>query len=476
MAINSSPPQSSTSLYSSTQIIQIPYNYLPRDYQVPFWVAMTQERKKRAVMIWHRRSGKDKTALNFAVSQMFPENGGRIGTYYHLFPTYAQGKKVMWDGDDKTGYKSMNHFPGFSAHKHPAGIVARKNETELRVELTNGSAYQIIGTDNIDSIRGTNPAGVIYSEYAWQNPQAELILSPILAENGGWAIFNSTPLGHNHCEGLYRMARGNPDWYCSLLTVDNTRDHAGNLVYPPEKIESERQRLIAQGKSESDAETFIQQEYYCSFEGYLEGSYYSEQLRAARAQGRISRVPWRTNEPVYTFWDIGVGDSTAIWFGQRYKHLMLFVDYYEDHGKQLGHYAKILHEKPYTYGGHYWPHDGKNRDFSGREGEDRRDTGQRLGVRPIYIVPRGDIDDGIDSARRLFSQCWFDAKNCAKGLDALASYHKEWDEDRKEFRQRPFHDWASHGADAFRTMAKCRWDLPVQDDTQHRLPPSAMSA
>jgi len=414
--------------------------------------------------------------LNFAVSQMFPENGGRIGTYYHLFPTYAQGKKVMWDGDDKTGYKSMNHFPGFSAHKHPAGIVARKNETELRVELTNGSAYQIIGTDNIDSIRGTNPAGVIYSEYAWQNPQAELILSPILAENGGWAIFNSTPLGHNHCEGLYRMARGNPDWYCSLLTVDNTRDHAGNLVYPPEKIESERQRLIAQGKSESDAETFIQQEYYCSFEGYLEGSYYSEQLRAARAQGRISRVPWRTNEPVYTFWDIGVGDSTAIWFGQRYKHLMLFVDYYEDHGKQLGHYAKILHEKPYTYGGHYWPHDGKNRDFSGREGEDRRDTGQRLGVRPIYIVPRGDIDDGIDSARRLFSQCWFDAKNCAKGLDALASYHKEWDEDRKEFRQRPFHDWASHGADAFRTMAKCRWDLPVQDDTQHRLPPSAMSA
>jgi len=407
---------------------------------------------------------------------MFPENGGRRGVYYHLFPTYAQGKKAVWDGIDERGFRVMDHFPGFSAAKHPSGIVARKNETELKVELTNGSSYQIIGTDNIDSIRGTNPVGCIFSEYSLQDPQAWDVLSPILLQNGGWALFNFTPRGHNHAEGLYRMAKNDPAWYCSRFTVDDTKDDNGKPVITREQIESERRRLIAQGKSESDAETFLQQEYYCSFEGYLEGSYYSEQLRAARAQGRISRVPWRVNEPVYTFWDIGVGDSTSIWFGQRYKHLMLFVDYYEDRGKQLGHYAKVLHEKPYTYAGHYWPHDGKNRDFSGREGEDRRDTGQRLGVRPIYIVPRGDIDDGIDSVRRLFSQCWFDAKACAKGLDALASYHKEWDEDRKEFRQRPFHDWASHGADAFRTMAKCRWDLPVQDDEHHRLPPSAMSA
>jgi len=469
-----SPLQSSTSS-SNSQVIRIPYNYLPRPYQLPFWLAMN-EGKTRAVKCWHRRSGKDTTDLNFTVSRMFPENGGRRGVYYHLFPTYAQGRKVMWDGIDERGFRVMDHFPGFSARQHPSGIVARKNETELRVELTNGSTYQIIGTDNIDSIRGTNPVGCVFSEYSLQDPQAWDVLSPILLQNGGWALFNFTPRGHNHAEGLYRMAKNDPAWYCSRFTVDDTKDDNGKPVITREQIESERRRLIAQGKSESDAETFLQQEYYCSFEGYLEGSYYSEQLRAARAQGRISRVPWRTNEPVYTFWDIGVGDSTAIWFGQRYKHLMLFVDYYEDHGKQLGHYAKVLHEKPYTYAGHYWPHDGKNRDFSGREGEDRRDTGQRLGVRPIYIVPRGDIDDGIDSVRRLFSQCWFDAKACAKGLDALASYHKEWDEDRKEFRQRPFHDWASHGADAFRTMAKCRWDLPVQDDEHHRLPPSAMSA
>ncbi len=469
------PNQSrSTTSSSNSQTIRIPHNYLPRGYQLPFWLAMS-EGKKRAVKCWHRRSGKDKTDLNFIISHMFPENGGRKGTFFHLFPTYSQGKKVMWDGVDSAGFRVMDHFPGFSS-RQPSGIVARKNETELRVELTNGSAYQIIGTDNIDSIRGTNPVGCVFSEYSLQDPLAWDVLSPILLQNGGWALFNFTPRGHNHAEGLYRMAQQDPDWYCSKFTVDDTKDDQGKPVITREQIESERRRLIAQGKSENDAETFLQQEYYCSFEGYLEGSYYSEQLRAARAAGRITRVPWRTNEPVFTFWDIGVGDSTAIWFGQRYKHLMLFIDYYENHGQQVGHYAKILHEKPYTYYRHFWPHDGKNRDFSGAEGEDRRATGQRLGIRPIDIVPRGDVDDGIDSARRLFSQCWFDAGKCAKGLDALASYHKEWDEDRKEFRQKPFHDWASHGADAFRTMAKSHWELPIQDDMPHRLPPSAMSA
>src|SRR6476469_2074386 len=201
----SSPPRLSTNS-SNSQIIRIPYNYLPRPYQLPFWLAMN-EGKTRAVKVWHRRSGKDKTDLNFTVSRMFPENGGRRGVYYHLFPTYAQGKKAMWDGIDERGFRVMDHFPGFSAGKHPSGIVARKNETELKVELNNGSSYQIIGTDNIDSIRGTNPVGCIFSEYSLQDPQAWDVLSPILLQNGGWALFNFTPRGHNHAEGLYRMAK-----------------------------------------------------------------------------------------------------------------------------------------------------------------------------------------------------------------------------------------------------------------------------
>jgi len=168
--------------------------------------------------IAEHRSGKDKTDLNFTISRMFAENNGRIGTYYHLFPTYAQGRKIMWDGIDKTGFRVMDHFPGFSAKQHPSGIVARKNETELRVELVNGSAYQIIGTDKIDSIIGTNPVGCVFSEYSLQDPRAWDMLSPILLENGGWALFNFTPRGHNHAEGLYRMAQQDSEWYCSRFT------------------------------------------------------------------------------------------------------------------------------------------------------------------------------------------------------------------------------------------------------------------
>ena len=405
---------------------------------------------------------------------MFPENGGRIGTYFHIFPTYTWAKKVMWDGRDADGFRTMDHFPGFSASGHPAGIVAKKNETDLRVELTNGSAYQLIGSDNIDSIRGTNPIGVIYSEYAWQNPQVEQVLSPILLENGGWAVFNTTPQGHNHAEGLYRMARNDPSWYASLLTVDNTRDEHGKSVFSVEAIEAERARLLAQGKPSSDVETYIQQEYYCSFEGIAIGAYYAEVLRRARQDGRITRIPWRGGEPVYTFWDIGVSDATAIWFAQRYRHHLLFVDYYENTGQQVAHYAKVLRDKPYVYGGHYWPHDGKNRDFSG-DG-DRRETGRRLGINPIHIVPRGTVESGIDASMRLFSQSWFDERRCERGLNALGSYCRDFDEDKQTFKPTPRHDWASHGADAFRTMAKSGWDTPPPDNTQHRLPPSMMAS
>lgn len=401
---------------------------------------------------------------------MYPENGGRIGTYFHLFPTYAQAKKVMWDGIDGNGFKVMGHFPD--------ELVRSRNETELQVTLNNGSIYQLIGTDKIDSIVGTNPVGCVFSEYALQNPRAYDLLSPILVENGGWTVFNFTPRGHNHAEGLYKMARNNPAWYCSKYTVDDTRKEDGTPVVSRQQIEAERARLIAQGKSEADADTLIQQEYYCSFEGYLEGAYYSAQLKLAREQGRITRVPWLSGLPVCTFWDLGTsrnhGDSCSIWFAQRLGLQYRFFDYYGNEGEAVGHYAKILRAKPYTYAGHYWPHDGTHKDFGGT-GETRRQTGEGLGLRPIHIVRRGDINDGIEAVRRFFSQCFFDERACEKGLSALEAYHKEYDEDRKEFKANPFHDWSSHPSDAFRTMAMSRWEVVRQDDRPRFVAPSAMS-
>ncbi len=391
---------------------------------------------RRAVKVWHRRSGKDKTDLNFVISKMFPENKGRIGTYFHLFPTYAQGKKIIWDSYDAEGFKVTDHFP--------RQIVAAKNESELQITLTNGSIYQVIGTDKMDSIVGTNPVGCVFSEYALQNPRAWDLIRPILLENDGWALFNLTPRGNNHGKKLYEMAQNNRDWYCSLLTVADTFRADGRRVITDEMINSERR--------EGMADELIQQEYYCSFEGYQEGSYYTKQLLAAEKEGRIADIPWLPNVPVFTWWDLGVGDSTAIWFVQRIGMRINLIDYEEHSGEAIAFYAKLLQSKPYVYARHYWPHDGRNRDFGGT-GQTRRETGEDLGIDPIDIVARGDVDDGIEATRQLLTRCWFDRKKTEKGRDALASYHKEWDEDRREFKQKPEHDWSSHGADGFRTGA-----------------------
>src|SRR5258708_5546794 len=200
--------------------LEVPVNYKPRSYQRAFLDAM-QERK-RAVLVWHRRAGKDKTTLNFTITKMLE----RVGLYYYFFPTYAQGKKILWDGIGKDGFAFMKHFPD--------EIVADRNETEMQIKLTNGSIFQIIGTDKMDSIVGTNPIGCVFSEYALQNPKGWDLMRPVLRENGGWAVFVYTPRGKNHGHRLYDNVRKYPDrWYVSRLTIDDTyRDAPGEDKLP----------------------------------------------------------------------------------------------------------------------------------------------------------------------------------------------------------------------------------------------------
>jgi hypothetical protein len=219
--------------------VTIPHKYSPRPYQKPLWAAI-QRGIKRLVVVWHRRSGKDKTIVNIVAS----ESQKRVGTYFYFFPTYAQGKKILWDGTDKDGFRFLDHFP--------KEIIKNKNETELRIEFKNGSAFQIIGTDKIDSIVGTNPIGCVFSEYSLQDPKAWDLMRPILRENGGWAIFNFTPRGVNHGFKILQVAKDNPDtWFHQVLTVDDT--HAVSQ----EDIDAERR--------EGMPEELIQQEFYCKF-------------------------------------------------------------------------------------------------------------------------------------------------------------------------------------------------------------------
>ncbi len=408
--------------------IQLPYNYEPRPYQLPLLAALDQGYLK-LLAVWHRRAGKDKTLINIVAKKMFE----RVGAYYYFFPTYNQGRKIIWNGMDRSGFKFINHIP--------QPLIKRVDNQQMLIETINGSIFQVIGTDNIDSVVGTNPIGNIFSEYSLQNPRAWDFIRPIVAENGGWSIFNYTPRGSNHGKALYEMALSDPKhWFVQRLTVDDT--HA----ISPEILEQERLEIIK--KDGNDA--LFQQEYYCSFEVPIQGAYYGSQLMELERQGRITNVPWEPSIPVNTYWDLGIGDSTAIWFEQSVGHEVRIIDYYENSGEGLGHYIKKLKEKTYVYGEHYAPHDIQVRELS--SGKSRLESARELGVN-FRIQPKLPIDDGIDAARNLLPMCWFDKEKTERGLNALKSYHKYWDEENKIYSSRPEHDWSSHGSDAFRGMA-----------------------
>lgn len=407
--------------------ITLPHNYTPRDYQLPMLKAL-DEGYTRAVCVWHRRSGKDKTFVNIIAKKMFE----RVGAYYYFFPTYKQGKKILWNGIDRDGFRFMDHIP--------QRLRKRTNDQEMFIETVNGSIFQIIGTDNIDSVVGTNPVGCVFSEYSLQDPRAWDYTRPILAENGGFAIFNYTPRGKNHGYYLLQYAKNDPKWFTNVLTVDDTK------AIPQDVLDQERKEIIA--KDGNDA--LFMQEYYCSFDVPIQGSYYGTQLMQAEQEKRITNIPVDSTMPVHTFWDLGVGDSTAIWFMQHVGNEMRFIDYYETNGEGLQHYIKVLQDKGYVYGDHYAPHDIEVRELG--TGKSRKETAQSLGIN-FRVAPNLPLDDGISAVRSILSQCWFDEVRCEKGLSTLRSYHKEFDDKNETYKDRPTHDWSSHGADAFRYFA-----------------------
>ena len=404
--------------------LEMPHNYTARWYQEPFLHAMETERLKRAVCVWHRRAGKDKTFMNYLVPQMLQ----RIGAYYYYFPTAAMGRDILWDGMDRESFKFMDHFPDM--------LVARKNESEMKVELKNGSIFKIRGTDKREPI-GVNPVGCVFSEYSRQNPKGGWdLVRPILAENEGWAVFNFTPRGKNHAYRLWKMARGNPKWFCEILKADETN------AISAQAIQDERDSGMS--------EELIQQEFYCSFDIGQEGSYYGRLMAKLWSEKKIGNVPCDESAKVYTFWDLGIGDSTVIWFAQFIHKEIHIIDYYENHGEALAHYAKVLQDKPYIYAEHFAPHDIEGRSL--QTGLTTLMVAKQLGIK-FNVLPPDRIEDGIEAARWTLNRCWFDKTKCEQGIDALENYHAEYDDKREDFKPRPEHDWSSHGADAFRYLA-----------------------
>ncbi len=417
----------------------LPHKYSPRSYQLSIMAAVPNQ-YKRGVYVWHRRAGKDRSAWNKTVSEAVRHKA----IYYYFFPTYSQGKKVIWDSiDEKTGIKFIDHIP--------SELILRKNETDMKIELTNGSLIQVVGSDNFNSIMGSNPYGCVFSEFALQDPRAWDFIRPILRENGGWAIFLFTPRGKNHAWEMYRMAQVETSWFAELLTVKETQRDDGSPVITDADIEQERREGVA--------DEMIDQEYFCSFEGMIMGAYYSKMISKLRKEGHMTELPYSPQLQVDTFWDLGIDDSMAIWFMQAVGMQCRFIDYYEASGYGLEHYAKVLKEKEYVYGNHHMPHDADVRELSsGEVAQSRREVAENLGIKPVIVVPRArDINTimqiHIPAVRNILARCWFDEKKCFRGISALEGYRADYDEEKKTVANRPLHDWCSHGADAFRTFA-----------------------
>lgn len=419
--------------------ITLPYKFKPREYQLPFFRAMDNG-CKRAVLIDHRRAGKDKSAFNYVVKEAFK----RVGVYYYFFPTYNQGRKILWDGIDKDGFKFLDHVPKAIRDGDP-------NSTEMKLRLTNGSLIQVVGSDNIDSIVGTNPVGTVFSEYPLQDPKGWEFVRPILRENGGWAVFPYTPRGKNHGYDLYEMARNNKEWYCEKLTVDDTYGRGGTVG--PDQVEEERKAGMS--------ENLIQQEYYCSFDAAVEYAVFGEQVFRCREEGRVTRVPHDSRLPVTTFWDMG-RDGTAVWFLQTVRSEVRVIDYYDSYQSDITADLTILKNKPYLYEKMWMPHDADHKNYS--TGKTPKEIATELGFN-VDIVPRLDKQSQIAAARIFFNRCWFDEEKTKRGFDALSSWHFGYDSKLRINSALPVHDWASHAGDAF-----CQAALSHEEETVWKKP------
>lgn len=419
-----------------TQTIVIPY--APRPLQLKVHKGLDTARF--GVLVCHRRFGKTVLGVNHLIRKALTNNKPRP-RYGYLAPTYTQGKATAWD--------YLQHYsdpvPGRTA-----------NQSELREDFPNGGQVRIYGADNPDSLRGLYFDGVDLDEYGLHQAKTySEVIGPTLVDRGGFALFKGTPNGRNQFYDIAQhakaeVAKGNPDWFYAEYKASET-----GLLDPG---------YLSQARSMMTADEYAQ-EFECSFEAAVKGAIYAREMETAREQKRITVVPYDPALPVDTDWDLGIGDAMAIWFSQSTRSgEVRLIDYMEGSGEGFPFYARALASKGYTYGRHWAPHDIQVRELS--SGRSRLEVAASLGIR-FDVCPRlqateaGEVEEGIHAVRMLFPRVWFDAEKCAKGIEALMHYRRDYNQKLNEFKATPVHDWASHGADAFRGLA-VRHQVPVE--------------
>jgi phage terminase large subunit len=407
---------------SDQKLVKI--RYKPRDQFKPF-----HSRKQRwSVLVCHRRAGKTVATLNDlirgAVNECKPE-----GRYAFIFPQRNQANDTAW--------RYLRRYADPLLAKPP-------NESELRVDLVNGSMIRLYGADNPDALRGPYLDGVVLDEFADMKPEVwHEVVRPMLADRRGWATFIGTPKGKNEFWRLYENAKNDPEWFHMILRASESG------ILAAEELAALRKEM---------SEDQYNQEMECSFEAAIRGAFYAEEMRTMLAEGRIANLEINKEVRVHTAWDLGVSDSTAIWFVQAVGRERRLVDYYEASGVGLDHYARVLHDKRiehgWKYGDHHFPHDIKHREFT--TGRSRVQALAAHGIDAV-VVPESNVLDGINVTRKMLGRTWIDETRCARGLEALRQYRREYDDKLKDWKRSPLHDWTSHAADALRTFA-CGYD------------------
>lgn len=417
--------------------VELPNGWEPRPYQHKLW-GYLEHGGLRADVAAHRRWGKDDVALHWAAVAAHR----RIGTYWHMLPEAAQGKKAIWDAvNPHTGKRRIDEaFP-------PALRDTVRND-EMFIRFKTGSTWQVVGSDNYNSLVGSPPIGVVFSEWALARPEAWTYMRPILAENGGWVVFIWTPRGRNHATVAFDSRALDSAWFTLKASAATTG------VFTKAQLDRELAELISESGSKEEGTAKFQQEYEVNFDAATPGAYYASLINDAEKANppRVTRVPHDPGLQVFTAWDLGIDDYTAIWFFQQVGREVRAIDYFETSGEGLQSIvAQAISPKPYAYGGHHLPHDVEVREL-GAGGKSRRQTLEGLGLTKIIVGAAQDPEERINAGRQMIPITWFDAEACALGLNRLRAYRKRWNRSTSSYTG-PLHDENSHGADAFGEFA-----------------------
>lgn len=398
--------------------LTIRLDYRPRPQFVPF-----HQRKQRwACVITHRRCGKTVASVMDLVDRALRHAKGKEARYSYVAPTYTMAKDTVWQ-----------YLKRFTADV--PGVEQRESELAVYFEH-NGARVRLYGADSYDRLRGGYADGMVLDEAGDFDPRAwPEVLRPMLADRRGFAVFIGTPKGRNYFHDIYQHARDDPEWFCMLLKASDT-----GLLPEDELLDLKRTLTAAQ----------YSQELECSFEAAVAGAVYGRELDEAHEGNRICRVPYDPTLPVNLYFDLGLMDATAIWFVQHVRGEIHLIDYHEESQRTFAHYLQLLQARGYSYGTMWLPPDAKAKELgTGRSVEEMaRAAGWR-----VMIVKNLSVEDGINAARTLFANMWFDETRCERGLTALRNYRYEADMEGTPIGRKPVHNFASHGADALRYVA-----------------------